>query len=811
MSQEIINKLKEMGLNLFPLQPNSKKPIAGVNWKQYQDEKYNGVFPSSCNIAVVMGNTSVNTFVVDIDDESLYKEFDFDTFTVKTGRGYHIYFSYHGFPPPTMRVDDNRGRHIDVQSKGTYCLAPSSIHPDTGNTYDIIKDVPIMDISVSTLKTTLEKMGFKTEQKPIEDIAQGISEGGRNAGTFKYACHLIRQGVFGEALGLEIDKLNQKHTPPLPQSEIELIINQASKAESKSVVKHITDAKSVLDQLRGEKTKQIKMQQITPEMENKPVEFDCMITGVGERQTYTVEATFECPICHKSKDVKADDLHQMIAPYCMANKCIYNIDETTKQTAYIQQVRIQEFLEEARNASPIEFDAEIIDANVGEAFIGDRKTITAKFRSISMPHGKYNQIVFQILEMRDLDQKEGCMPSPEEVIKWKNTPNFFERVTASILPKIMVNPKHIETLILWACGGNTLNNERDNIHVGLLGDAQTAKSKMLLKMHQLLPGSGLANGRNTSGAGLTIGMVKLYNGTMIPKGGFFPQHTNHPCMIDEVDKMTKEGHDSCLEVMEQGTTTLTKNGVPSLTLPTNCPLLIAGNPKNGKFNSKYVSIMDNFDMEVPFVSRFDILWMMTDANDPETDNQIRKFIRGYMNRKDDYMTDEELQRYFVYIKSLDATISEEMMDKVDILHTKMRPLNVGGSLPIGWRQYHGLYRLLTASAKAHLRTTVIQEDFVLIEEIINQSYKTMRLDLETGVVSDPYIKEGDRKKLVINETWSECMDKDLDNTVDKEEFLKLLARKEGFNGLNVTLLFENMIKSGEIELNDEIERYKKVR
>jgi DNA replicative helicase MCM subunit Mcm2 (Cdc46/Mcm family) len=536
-----------------------------------------------------------------------------------------------------------------------------------------------------------------------------------------------------------------------------------------------------------------------------------MITGVGERQTYTVEATFECPHCHNTKEVKANDLHQIVAPFCMKDKCIYEIDETNKTTAYIQQLRIQEFLEDSRNSSPIEFDAEIVDENVGEAFIGDRKTLVAKFRSIAMEKGKYNQIVFQILEMNDLEQKAGCMPEPSEVEKWKQTPNFFDRVTASVLPNIMVNPKHIQTLILWACGGNTLNEEREDIHIGLLGDAQTAKSKMLLKMHQLLPGSGYTVGRNVSGVGLTIGMVKLYNGTSIPKGGFFPQHTGHPCIMDEVDKMDKVGHDSCLEVMEQGTTTMTKNGVPSLTLPSKCPLLIAGNPKNGKFNPKYASVMDNFDMEVPFVSRFDILWMMTDENNPETDAKIRKFIRSFKDRQSDYMTVEELQRYFVYIKSLDATINNEMMDKVDKLHAKMRPLNLGGALPIGWRQYHGLYRLLTASAKAHLRTEVTNEDFEIVEGIINDSYKTMKLDLETGKVEDTYTKKGDRKKIAVDETWSECMDKDLDNTIDKEEFLTKLSKKEGFNSLDVSMIFEKMIKDGTIELIDDLERYKKLR
>ena len=112
-----IEKLKEMGFNLIPLKPKSKEPIGGLNWKQFQEEKYNGSYPDSCNIGVVCGRSSGNIFVVDLDDESLYDDYPQEiknTFTVKTGKGYHLYYHFHGFPPPNKKLDDKRGRHIDI-------------------------------------------------------------------------------------------------------------------------------------------------------------------------------------------------------------------------------------------------------------------------------------------------------------------------------------------------------------------------------------------------------------------------------------------------------------------------------------------------------------------------------------------------------------------------------------------------------------------------------------------------------------------------------------------------------------------------
>ena len=330
-------------------------------------------------------------------------------------------------------------------------------------------------------------------------------------------------------------------------------------------------------------------------------------------------------------------------------------------------------------------------------------------------------------------------------------------------------------------------------------------------MYKLLPGSGYTVGRNTSGAGLTIAMVKLYNGTMIPKAGFFPQHTGHHCIIDEIDKMAKKDHNSCLEVMEQQTASQAKAGTGGgLTLSAKCPLLIAGNPKNGKFNPKYPTVMDNFDMETPFVSRFDILWLLVDDNDPESDKLIRKFIRSYQSRKQDYMTVEELQRYFEYIRSLDATVPDDLMDRIDDLHTKMRPLNIDSGVPIGWRQYHGLYRLLTASAKANLRSVVCEEDFEIVENIIKESYKSMKMNLDTGKSSDTHKKTKDTKKETILLTWGECMDKS-DNSVDKQEFINSLAKKDGFNALEAPSVFSRMLDNGDLIMDNDTERYKKVR
>ena len=236
----LIKKLKDMGLNIIPLKVDSKVPA--IPWKEFQTEKYTGEFLPKCNIGVVCGVTSNNLIVIDLDDESLYKDWeDYNTFTVKTRRGYHLYFNHtENKIINGNKFIDNKNRHIDVKLDGGYVVGAGSIHPDTKQEYKIVKDVPILTTDIKELMNRLTSTGFKKEHNlTLGEIKNGAGEGDRNDVTFKYACYLIREGqLSGEALQLEIEKLNSRHDPPLSTAELKVIITSALKYESHNLKKN---------------------------------------------------------------------------------------------------------------------------------------------------------------------------------------------------------------------------------------------------------------------------------------------------------------------------------------------------------------------------------------------------------------------------------------------------------------------------------------------------------------------------------------------------------------------------------------------
>jgi len=144
-------KLEKLGFNLFPLRVKAKEPISGLNWKQFQSEKYKGTFPDDCNVAIICGAISNNIFVVDLDDMSIYDDLpDWmkETYTVETGKGKHLYYHYHGFPPQNKKLDDHRFRHIDIKSEGGYVLAAGSTHP-SGKIYTVCVDKPLLEMGIN--------------------------------------------------------------------------------------------------------------------------------------------------------------------------------------------------------------------------------------------------------------------------------------------------------------------------------------------------------------------------------------------------------------------------------------------------------------------------------------------------------------------------------------------------------------------------------------------------------------------------------------------------------------------------------------
>jgi hypothetical protein len=162
--------------NIIPLKGKSYNPNpSGVmGWKEYQVVDYprNRLVQYYGNLGVILGKyeegykptkkSSKDTLAllgiaeevedyreyylvqVDIDNPEHYQYFqDLATFTVKSGKGYHVYLISED---PINTLKDYPAVGIETRSIGGLSVVPPSIHPDTGDEYQVEKDLDIKEV-----------------------------------------------------------------------------------------------------------------------------------------------------------------------------------------------------------------------------------------------------------------------------------------------------------------------------------------------------------------------------------------------------------------------------------------------------------------------------------------------------------------------------------------------------------------------------------------------------------------------------------------------------------------------------------------
>jgi DNA replication licensing factor MCM3 len=462
-----------------------------------------------------------------------------------------------------------------------------------------------------------------------------------------------------------------------------------------------------------------------------------------------------------------------------------------------QTVTIQEMPERAPAGElPSSVDVVLDDDLVDACKPGDRVAIVGVFRALPSRSGHLTTGVFKPVLIannvrqlqRDHTAAGDLTPEDEKHIRQvAKRGDVFELLARSLAPSIYGLDYVKRAMVLLLLGGVERNSKsgmhiRGDINILMVGDPSTAKSQFLRFVLNIAPLAINTTGRGSSGVGLTAAVVAdRETGERRLEAGAMVLADRGIVCIDEFDKMSETDRVAIHEVMEQQTVTIAKAGI-HMSLNARCSVVAAANPIYGQYDRSRKPV-ENVNLPDSILSRFDLLFIVLDTVDPETDRAIAEHVvrnhrsRGKPERAvDDADEDEEkddggrggagagagagvyeradgavgggprgargrgaaaaaaaarqqhltlafLKKYVQFAKRLTPTLTDEAVNLISDAYAELRSgdRSAGRAMPITPRALDTIVRLSSAHAKAYLREEVAEADVRAALQILHHA------------------------------------------------------------------------------------------
>ncbi|XP_057667383.1 DNA helicase MCM8-like isoform X4 [Diorhabda carinulata] len=349
--------------------------------------------------------------------------------------------------------------------------------------------------------------------------------------------------------------------------------------------------------------------------------------------------------------------------------------------------------------------------------------------------------------------------------------NSFALLVQSLCPNIYGHEMVKAGLLLALFGGTKSESFRGESHVLVVGDPGLGKSQMLQACTNVAPRGVYVCGNTSTSSGLTVTMTRDGEGEFSLEAGALMLADQGCCCIDEFDKMPTQ-HAALLEAMEQQTISIAKAGT-ICSIPTRVTMLAAANPVGGHYN-KARTIAENLKMNSPMLSRFDLIFILLDTVNEETDWLLSKHVvsihleqsersriqnnsvsivessNGNLRdrlkfdaSKADLVPHNLFRKYIAYAqKYVKPQLSDDAKSVIKQYYLSLRKqFQTGDCTPVTTRQANSLIRLTQARAKAELREVATKQDAEDVVEIMKWSLNDIFSD-GTGVLDKTRSQNG---------------------------------------------------------------------
>jgi len=454
-----------------------------------------------------------------------------------------------------------------------------------------------------------------------------------------------------------------------------------------------------------------------------------------------------------------------------------------------QKLRVQESPEGLRGGeTPQAIDVSIEDDICGEVTAGDHVNVTGVLKLDQQGNDREKSPMFDLymdgvdvsIEDQQFEDMDITDEDKKDIVELSNEDGLYEKMVGAIAPSIYGYDQEKLAMILQLFSGVTkhLPDEsriRGDLHMLMIGDPGTGKSQMLSYVENIAPRSVYTSGKGSSSAGLTAAAVRDDFGEgqqWTLEAGALVLADQGIAAIDELDKMNPDDRSAMHQALEQQEISINKAGI-NATLKSRCSLLGAANPKYGRFD-QFEPIGEQIDLEPALISRFDLIFTVTDQPDEEEDANLADHIiqtnyagelntHREMNATSDYseeevanVTDEVaptiepelLRKYIAYAKrNCYPTMTEEAKESIRDFYVDLRAKGQDDDapVPVTARKLEALVRLAEASARIRLSDTVEEEDSERVIQIVRSSMEDIGVDPETGEFDADVVETGTSK------------------------------------------------------------------
>ena len=506
-----------------------------------------------------------------------------------------------------------------------------------------------------------------------------------------------------------------------------------------------------------------------------------MVNRLSPIRPFYIVVTFICRECGSEIIIPQELPIELITPTRCSNspscRC-HKFDASNELSHFVdsQELRLQELPEDTKGRIPRSIDLFVFSKPLlNKIKCGDIAEITGIVKLFHIyKRGRKTRFTKFYLEVFDIQKRskdvEEIQITPEEEAKIRELaqdPAIIPKLAKSIAPSIYGWHHIKESCVYFLFGGVRKERAditiRGDINILLAGDPSTAKSQLLRAISNVAPRAIYTSGKGSTAAGLTAAVVRdSLSGEPILEAGALVLADGGICCVDELDKMRPEDRTAIHEAMEQQTISIAKFGIVT-TLYARCGILAAANPLKGRWDDSKTVSENLANLPVSILSRFDLIWIMKDVPEEETDLQMALHILGEEEELETIPIDL-IKKYIAYARQINPKLTPEAKKIIAEFYTFTRKKNhEEQTIMITARQLEGLIRLAEAHARIRLSDKVEAEDAeaaielfkkflqnVDIEDIETEGRKTIKDEIELVY---RLIKENDNFGVGVERDW----------------------------------------------------------